>query len=91
MLENEGRKWLPVLIAAVVVGLVAGWWGYSAGQKAGYAKAQADVKAQQEALAQKAAGAAAKAANPFQTVNPLQGVTANPFEAAAKKLNPFAK
>lgn len=90
-MESTKQTWLVGIMVAVVVGLLVGWWAYGAGSKAGYAQAEADIKASQEALAQKAGEQAAKEANPFQAVNPLQGVTANPFEEAAKKLNPFAK
>ena len=48
-----------------------------------------DVKTLQEEVAKKAGEAAAKAANPFQAVNPLGTVEANPFEKAKKVLNPF--
>lgn len=77
--------WVWVL-AALVVGLVGGYWY---GNKSGYDRAGADVKKLQEEVSKKATGDAAKAANPFQAVNPLQGVNANPFEKAKKILNPF--
>ncbi len=76
-----------VVAAAVIVGYLAWQGGYSNG----YAKAIADAKTTQEELAKKATDEAAKAANPFQATNPLEGVTANPFEKAAQKLNPFSQ
>ena len=82
----------PWVIGAVllVVGLGLGYWIGSGSYQKGYDKAVADAKAAQEESAQKAGEEAAKAANPFQAVNPLEGVTANPFEKAQKALNPFA-
>lgn len=82
----------PVLVAAVaiiVIGAGAFWFGSTAGYTKGYAQAQADVKALQEESAKKATEDAAKSANPFQAVNPLEGVEANPFEKVKKVLNPF--
>lgn len=80
------------ILAFVVVALVVGAGvGYYVGSSTGYQKAIAEAKATQEEVAKKATEGAAKAVNPFQTKNPLEGVTANPFENAAKKLNPFAK
>ena len=78
-----------VAIVAVIVGGGAYWFGNSTGHAAGYAQAQADVKALQDESATKAATEAAKSANPFQAVNPLEGVEANPFEKVKKVLNPF--
>lgn len=79
-------------VVLLLVGLGAGYWygSYQAYDK-GYQKAVSDAKATQEAVAQKAAEDAAKAANPFQAQNPLEGVTANPFEKAKQVLNPFAE
>ena len=70
---------------------MAGYLAWQGGYDKGYEKAVADAKANQEELAQKANDEAAKAANPFQAVNPLEGVTVNPFEEAAQKLNPFSQ
>lgn len=83
----------PWVIGAVllVVGLGLGYWIGSGAYQKGYDKAVADAKAAQEEAAQKAGEEAAKAANPFQAANPLEGVTANPFEKAKKALNPFAQ
>lgn len=78
-----------IIIVAVVLAGVAFWFGRSGGYSAGYTQAQADVKALQEESARKAAEEAAKSANPFQAVNPLEGVEANPFEKVKKVLNPF--
>lgn len=86
--------WVPIAIVALVVGIGVGYSagkqsGYKAGDDAGYKRAEADVKKLREEAGQKATDEAAKAANPFQAVNPLQGVEANPFEKAKKVLNPF--
>lgn len=83
---GENNKLWKLVLAALVVGLVGGYWF---GDSRGYGRAQADVKKLQEEAAAKAAGDAAKAANPFQAVNPLSGVEANPFEKAKNLLNPF--
>ena len=79
-------------VVVLLVGLVAGYFfgSYQAYDR-GYEKAVGDAKAAQEALAKKATDDAVKAANPFQTTNPLEGVTANPFEKAKRALNPFAE
>lgn len=85
---EQFSKRFVVIIAAVVliVGLAA---GYYYGQQKGYQKAENDIKKLDEAAAKKATDEAAKAANPFQAVNPLQGVEANPFQKIKKVLNPF--
>lgn len=72
----------------VLIGL-AFWLGRSSGYTAGYAQAQTDVQALQGEAARKGAEEAAKSANPFQAVNPLEGVETNPFEKVKKVLNPF--
>lgn len=74
---------LTVIVVAVFVG------GYYWGHDRGYKAAEADVKAVQAEAAKKASEEAAKAANPFQAINPLAEVEANPFEKAKKVLNPF--
>ena len=76
----------------VVIVLIGGafWIGRSGGYTAGYARAQTDAKALQEEATRKVAEEAVKSANPFQAVNPLEGVEANPFEKMKKVLNPFA-
>ncbi len=79
------------VLGAVVVVALAGYLAWQGGYSRGYAKALTDAKTAQEELARKANNEAAKAANPFQAVNPLEGVTVNPFETAAQKLNPFSK
>lgn len=80
-------------IIALIAGLGLGYWlGSQQAAQAyndGYQKAVADARATQEAVARQAAADAARAANPFQAENPLEGVTANPFEEAQKALNPF--
>lgn len=78
-----------LIIAVIILAGLAFWLGRSGGYSAGYAQAQADVKALQEESARKATEDAAKSANPFQAVNPLEGVEANPFEKVKKVLNPF--
>lgn len=83
---GENNKLWKLVLAALVVGLVGGYWF---GDNRGYSRAQADVKKAQEEAASKAAEDAAKAANPFQAVNPLSGVEANPFEKTKNLLNPF--
>lgn len=80
---------LVAVVAAVVVGTGAFWFGNTSGYESGYTQAQADAKALQEEAAQKAATDAAKSANPFAAVNPLEGVEANPFDKVKKVLNPF--
>lgn len=82
---------MAVAITAIV-GLVGGLLlGYMQGQKVGYTKAVADAQAAKDEAVKKAGEDVAKATNPFQATNPLEGVTANPFQDAAKKLNPFAE
>ena len=84
------QKIWVIIIVVCVVGLGVGYWvGYSKGDGAGYKRAEADVKKLQDESAKKASEAAAKAANPFQAVNPLGAVEANPFEKTKKILNPF--
>ena len=79
-----------VLAVAVLVALVIGAaGGYWYGDRRGYSRAEADAKKIQEAAAKKAVDDAAKVANPFQAVNPLEGVNANPFQKAKNLLNPF--
>lgn len=73
-------------LLALAVGAGVGYWF---GNTTGYEKGQEDFRATQEALAKKATEKAAKEANPFQAVNPLEGVNTNPFEDAQKALNPF--
>lgn len=82
--ENN-KLWAWVLVA-LVMGLVGGYWF---GNSSGYKRAQADVKKVQDEAAKKASEDAAKTANPFQAVNPLTGVEANPFEKVKNVLNPF--
>ena len=84
--ETMNKSFLMWLTGAVVASLVA---GYLVGNSLGYKKAEADIKKLNEAAAQKATDDLAKAANPFQAVNPLEGIEANPFEKAKKVLNPF--
>lgn len=78
-----------IIIAALILIGIAFWVGRSNGYTTGYAKAQTDIQALQGEAARKTAEEAAKSANPFQAVNPLEGVEANPFEKVKKVLNPF--
>lgn len=78
-----------VIIIAIVVLIVGLAAGYMYGRQKGYQQAETDIKKLDEFAANKATDEAAKAANPFQTVNPLQGVEANPFQKMKKVLNPF--
>lgn len=77
-----------IVIALILVG-ISFWLGRSNGYTTGYAQAQTDAVALQEETANKAAEEAAKSSNPFQAINPLEGVEANPFEKVKKVLNPF--
>lgn len=87
---NSKQAWI-VGIVLLVVGLGVGYWlGSFQAYDRGYEKAVADAKATQEELARKATNDAARAANPFQADNPLEGVSANPFDDAIENLNPFA-
>lgn len=83
------RSKMVIIIAVLVLIGLAFWFGRSDGYTKGYAQAQADTKALQEEGARNAVEEAAKATNPFQAVNPLEGVEANPFEKVKKVLNPF--
>ena len=78
-----------VIVFAVILIAIAFWVGRSNGYSTGYTQAQNDAVALQEETAKKATEEAAKSANPFQAVNPLEGVEANPFEKVKKVLNPF--
>ena len=90
MEDVMSRKVVLAAVAALIVGVLAGYWyGGSRSYQVGYDKAVSDAQAAQDALAQQAAEDAAKAANPFQKVNPLEGVTSNPFEKTKEILNPF--
>ncbi|NUQ57340.1 MAG: hypothetical protein HUT38_02555 [Candidatus Paceibacter sp.] len=83
---------LAIGLVFLVVGFGAGYWyGGTVAYDNGYNAAAADIKAQQEEAAKKAVEEAVKNVNPFQATNPLEGVTANPFEKAKKALNPFAQ
>lgn len=74
----------------IIVALVVGYFvGYSIGDGRGYKRAEADIQKLGAAAGERATKEAAKAANPFQAVNPLEQVEANPFEKAKKILNPF--
>ncbi len=87
----NNSKLSGIVVVFAVTAIIAGTAGYFVGKGAGYTKAQTDIKAQQDELARKAGDEAAKAANPFQATNPLEGVTANPFEKAKSALNPFSQ
>ena len=83
------RRGLPVLIISLVLLVAVFWLGRAGGYDSGYTQAKSDIQSIQEEAARKAAEEAAKSANPFQAVNPLEGVEANPFEKVKKILNPF--
>ncbi len=90
----NNAKLIVIAAIAIAIGAISGYGygqktGYARGTGDGYQRAQGDFKNLQAAAAQKAAQEAAKTANPFQTANPLQNVTTNPFEKTQKILNPF--
>ena len=86
-MDQFSRK--NVIIIAIIVLVIGLVGGYFYGRQKGYQQAEADIKKLDEVAAKKATDEAAKAANPFQAVNPLQGVEANPFQKVKKILNPF--
>jgi len=88
LMEFLSGKRVLIIVVIVFVG-IAFWAGRSNGYATGYAQAQTDAIALQAEAAKKATKDAAKSANPFQAVNPLEGVEANPFEKVKKVLNPF--
>ncbi len=90
-MEKRIVLWCAVIaIAGVLVGYAAGQRaGFKKGDSVGYERARADIQKTEDLAAAKAAEDAAKAANPFQAANPLEGVSANPFDKAKKVLNPF--
>lgn len=83
-----GRRGVFIIMFLIVVG-GAIWFAYKSGFDAGYGKAEADAESVRDESARRAAEEAAKSANPFQAVNPLSGIEANPFEKTKKILNPF--
>lgn len=86
----DRKKIIGIALAAALIGIGIGYVvGSKGGYTKGYGQAEADIKKLEEQSAKKASEDAAKAANPFQAVNPLEGVEANPFEKAKKVLNPF--
>lgn len=87
LLSKQG-VFILILAALAVIGAL--WLVHDRGYSRGYAQAQADIQKLQSEAERKAAEEAAKSANPFQAVNPLSGVEANPFEKVKKVLNPFA-
>ena len=77
-------------VLALAIGAGAGWWlGNSQGYEKGYEQAGVDAKKVEEKAAQQALEEASKAANPFQAVNPLEGIETNPFETVKDILNPL--
>lgn len=85
-MEDSKKVSLSFCVLVLVVGLFLGYWY---GQSVGYKQAGVDIKIAEALAAKKAGEEAAKKANPFQAVNPLEGVNANPFDKAKKALNPF--
>ena len=77
------------IVISVILVVVVFYVGLIWGDSRGYKRSQAEVKKLQEEAAKKAGQEAAKSANPFQAVNPLEGVQTNPFEKAKSILNPF--
>lgn len=82
------NKTILIVTVLVFTGL-AFFLGRYTGYDIGYEQAQTDIQTLQEEAARKGAEEAAKSANPFQAVNPLEGVETNPFEKVKKVLNPF--
>lgn len=82
------RRGVFVIMFLIIVG-GAIWFAYTSGYDVGYGKAEADAASVRDEAARRAAEEAAKSANPFQAVNPLSGIEANPFEKTRKILNPF--
>ena len=91
MLEKRIVVWCGIAaILGISIGYVAGQSaGFEKGDTVGYERAKADIKKGEEFAGVKATEDAAQAANPFQAANPLEGVSANPFDKAKKILNPF--
>jgi len=77
------------VVVLVIIAVALFFGGRALGYNSGYAEAQADIQSLQDEAARQAVEEAAKEANPFQTVNPLEGVEANPFDKVKKVLNPF--
>lgn len=87
--QNSRQAWV-VAVVLLIIGVGLGYWfGASRSYDKGYDQAVADARAVEEQAGARAAQDAAAAANPFEVVNPLEGVEANPFEKAKKILNPF--
>ncbi|MDP3794547.1 MAG: hypothetical protein Q8R13_01300 [bacterium] len=85
---------LIIAVVALAVGAGGGYYygakvGYEKGDVAGYERAGADLSKVREEAARKAAEEAAKTANPFQAVNPLEGIETDPFVKTKQVLNPF--
>ncbi len=82
------QPWLAAAIAILIIAVGAFWFGSRSGYERGSVQVQSEV-ASPEDNAKQAATDAAKSANPFQAVNPLEGVEVNPFNKVKKTLNPF--
>ncbi len=82
------NKTILSITILVLVGLVFLFGRYT-GYGVGYEQAQTDIQTLQTEAARKGAEEVAKSANPFQAVNPLEGVETNPFEKVKRVLNPF--
>lgn len=78
-----------LIITVLVLVALAFFLGRYTGYDIGYEQAQTDIQTLQGEAARKGAEEAAKSANPFQAVNPLEGVETNPFEKVKRVLNPF--
>lgn len=88
-LLRGGRPTVLGIVLLVIIVAALLWLGRVIGYDSGYAQAKSDIQSIQEEAARNAAEEAAKSANPFQAINPLEGIEANPFEKVKKILNPF--
>ncbi|MDP3724901.1 MAG: hypothetical protein Q8R20_00330 [Nanoarchaeota archaeon] len=90
MEQKTGGKIGVAVVAALVVGGIAGYWyGGKIGYDMGYAKAEEDASQVEEEAAKKATEETSKAANPFKAKNPLENVETDAFKEVKKILNPF--
>ncbi len=87
-MEGSNKVSLLVLFALATGVLLGYWYGLSVG----YSQAELNTKvakAVNDSLIKKATEQVTKKANPFQAVNPLEGVKINLFDKTKKALNPF--
>ena len=83
------RNGLIGLLALVIIAGAIYWLGQRSGSVKGYMQAQTEVINVKESNVSRVVEQKAKSENPFQTVNPLSKVEANPFEKTKKIMNPF--